>query len=179
MAFREVNVNEVKEVLRVWLGVPGSRPPGLRTIAAHCRVDRKTARRYVQAAGLQRSDGAWALDDGLIGAVIEAVRPARPSGHGSAWDRLLGFEDQITAWVVGDGNHPPLTITKIETLVARPGLRGGCIGRCTDSPPSGAVSAAGTPPSGSSTAIEGSECQIDFGYLGYLTDPETGRRRKV
>ncbi|MGV9867442.1 hypothetical protein [Rhodococcus koreensis] len=25
----------------------------------------------------------------------------------------------------------------------------------------------------------GSECQIDFGYLGYLTDPETGRRRKV
>ncbi|UOT01435.1 hypothetical protein MPY17_20715 [Rhodococcus opacus] len=25
----------------------------------------------------------------------------------------------------------------------------------------------------------GSECQIDFGYLGYLTDPNTGRRRKV
>lgn len=25
----------------------------------------------------------------------------------------------------------------------------------------------------------GSECQIDFGHLGYLTDPETGRRRRV
>jgi hypothetical protein len=35
-------LNEVKEVLRVWLGVPGSRPPGLGTIAAHCGVDRKT-----------------------------------------------------------------------------------------------------------------------------------------
>lgn len=78
MAFREVNVNEVKEVLRIWLGVPGSRPPGLRTIAAHCGVDRKTARRYIeaaQAAGLQRGDGVDALDDGLIGAVIEAVCP--------------------------------------------------------------------------------------------------------
>ncbi|MFC9769004.1 hypothetical protein [Rhodococcus jostii] len=119
MAFREVNVNEVKEVLRIWLGVPGSRPPGLRTIAAHCGVDRKTARRYIeaaQAAGLQRGDCVDALDDGLIGAVIEAVRPARPSGHGSAGDRLLGFEDQITACAAGDGNHPPLTITKIETL---------------------------------------------------------------
>ncbi|MGH3589283.1 MAG: hypothetical protein ACRDQ0_23475 [Pseudonocardia sp.] len=85
MAFREVNVNEVKEVLRVWLGVPGSRPPGLRTIAAHCGVDRKTARRYVeaaQAAGLRRDDGVEALDDGLIGTVIEAVRPARPAGTG-------------------------------------------------------------------------------------------------
>ncbi|MEZ7240285.1 hypothetical protein QYS60_21280 [Rhodococcus sp. GXMU-t2271] len=35
---------------------------------------------------MQRSDGVEALDDGLIGAVIEAVRPARPNGHGSAWD---------------------------------------------------------------------------------------------
>ncbi|CAG7580090.1 hypothetical protein [Rhodococcus opacus] len=134
MAFREVNVNEVKEVLRVWLGVAGSRPPGLRTIAAHCGVDRKTARRYVeaaQAAGLQRTDGVEALDDGLIGAVIEAVRPARPSGHGSAWDRLLVFEGQITAWVAGDGNHPPLTITKIETLLARQG----CVAAVSDVAP--------------------------------------------
>jgi uncharacterized membrane-anchored protein len=59
-AFRAVSVNEVKEVFRVWLGVPGSQPLGLRTIAAHCGVDRKTARRYVEAAhaaGLQRTDG--------------------------------------------------------------------------------------------------------------------------
>ncbi len=58
-------------------------------IAAHCGVDRKRARQYVeaaQAAGLQRNDGAWALDDGLIGAVIETVRPERPNGHGPAWD---------------------------------------------------------------------------------------------
>ncbi|MCV7145513.1 hypothetical protein [Mycobacterium riyadhense] len=36
MAFREVGVNEIKEVLRVWLGVAGLPAPGYRTIAAHC-----------------------------------------------------------------------------------------------------------------------------------------------
>ena len=35
MAFREVSVNEIREVLRVWLGVAGRPAPGYRTIAAH------------------------------------------------------------------------------------------------------------------------------------------------
>ncbi len=43
MVFREVDVVEVREVLRGWLdGV------GLRTVAARAGVDRKTARRYVR-----------------------------------------------------------------------------------------------------------------------------------
>ncbi len=50
MAFREVSVNEIREVLRVWLGVAGLPAPGYRTIAAHCGLDRKTVRRYVEAA---------------------------------------------------------------------------------------------------------------------------------
>ena len=45
MAFREVSVNEIREVLRVWLGVAGLPAPGYRTIAAHCGLDRKTVRR--------------------------------------------------------------------------------------------------------------------------------------
>ncbi|MEU0499425.1 hypothetical protein [Mycobacterium sp. NPDC006124] len=49
-------------------------------------------RRYVegaQAAGLCRSDGIEAVDDGLIGAVADAVRPVRSDGHGSAWEQLV------------------------------------------------------------------------------------------
>ncbi|OBA86946.1 transposase [Mycolicibacterium mucogenicum] len=181
MAFREVSVNEIREVLRVWLGVAGLPAPGYRTIAAHCGVDRKTVRRYVeaaQAAGLHRSDGVEAVDDGLIGAVADAVRPVRPDGHGAAWEQLLGFEDQITAWVAGDGERRPLTITKIETLLARQGcvvpyrtLNRFAGERCGFGRKDTTVRVADGDP--------GVECQIDFGYLGMLTDADDGRRRKV
>jgi hypothetical protein len=40
VAFREVGVHEIKEVLRLWL-----RGEGLRSIARLARVDRKTATR--------------------------------------------------------------------------------------------------------------------------------------
>lgn len=33
MAFREINVNEIREVLRLWLGTAGMPVPGLRTVA--------------------------------------------------------------------------------------------------------------------------------------------------
>src|SRR5213594_2537498 len=55
MAFREVNVIEIREVLRGWLA-----GAGLRTVAAQAGVDRKTARRYVlaaQQAGVRREGG--------------------------------------------------------------------------------------------------------------------------
>ena len=114
MAFREVDVIEVREVLRWWLD-----GAGLRTIAGRAGVDRKTARRYVeaaQAAGLTREAGQAALCDELLGAVIAAVRPARPNGHGTAWDLLAARKDDITKWVK-DG----LTIVKIEVLLTRSG----------------------------------------------------------
>jgi DNA-binding CsgD family transcriptional regulator len=97
VAFREVGVVEVREVLRGWL-----EGAGLRTVAERAGVDRKTARRYVeaaQAAGLSREAGFGAVDDGLVGAVVAAVRPARPHGHGGAWDLLAAREEQISGWV--------------------------------------------------------------------------------
>jgi hypothetical protein len=42
MAYREVSVIEVREVLRAWLCGAGPR-----TVAGQAGVDRKTARRYV------------------------------------------------------------------------------------------------------------------------------------
>ncbi|MFV3891774.1 hypothetical protein ACNJLH_11640 [Mycobacterium tuberculosis] len=55
MAFREVSMNKIREVLRVWLGVAGLPAPECRTIAAHCGMDRKTVRRYVEARAGTRS----------------------------------------------------------------------------------------------------------------------------
>ncbi len=99
MAFREVRVNEIKEVLRAWLA-----GAGLRTAAERAGVDRKTARRYVEAgeaAGLLRDGGQGQLTDELIGAVVLAVRPARTTGHGASWEELVPWKAQITTWVEG------------------------------------------------------------------------------
>src|SRR5262252_4341456 len=89
MVFREVSVVEIREVLRSWLA-----GAGLRTAAAQAGVDRKTARRYVEAAvaaGLSRDGGAGQLTDELVGQVAEAVRPVRPGGHGQAWEASGGL----------------------------------------------------------------------------------------
>ena len=171
MAFREVDVIEVREVLRWWLD-----GAGLRTIAGRAGVDRKTARRYVeaaQAAGLTREAGQAALCDELLGAVIAGVRPARPNGHGSAWDLLAARKDDITKWVK-DG----LTIVKIEVLLTRSGttvpyrtLHRFASEEC-------GFRARGT----SMRVLDGEpgvECQIDFAQMGFITDTDTGRRRKV
>ena len=81
MAFREVTVVQIKEVLRRWL-----RGEGERTIAKGVGVDRKTARRYIAGGiglGVDRSGGEEQLTEELIGQVVEAVRPHRTDGHGA------------------------------------------------------------------------------------------------
>ena len=56
MAFREVGVFEIREVLRLWW----LRGEGLRSIERLGPVDRKTVRRYVEGAGeCGRSPPGW------------------------------------------------------------------------------------------------------------------------
>ena len=67
-----------------------------------------------QEAGLERSAGWATVDDALVGAVVAAVRPARPGGHGASWEVLLAHEEQIRSWVARDGKDAkPLSIVKI------------------------------------------------------------------
>lgn len=180
MGFREVGVVEVREVLRAWL-----EGHGLRTVAGRAGVDRKTARRYVaaaEAAGLSRDVGPDGITDGLVGLVMEVVRPARPNGHGSSWESLLGYEEQIRGWVRGaevDGQkHDPLSIVKIEQLLARRGvvvpyrtLHRFAVVRCGFQARSATVRVVDGEP--------GVECQLDFAQLGLLADGETRRQRRV
>ncbi|MGI9015637.1 MAG: IS21 family transposase, partial [Euzebya sp.] len=168
--YREVGVIEIREVLRLWL----RRDMGLRPIGELVGVDRKTVRRYVEAAvglGLDRAGGLDQLTDELIGGVVEAVRPDRPRGHGLAWEACTASHDDIKGWLDGD-----VPVAKIETLLARRGttvpyrtLHRYCVqelgfgaGRVT-------VPVADGEP--------GKELQIDFGRLGMITDAESGRRR--
>jgi Mu transposase-like protein len=172
MAFREVAVTEIYEVLRAWLA-----GAGLRTAAARAGVDRKTARRYVTAAveaGLARDGGEGQLTDELIGQVAQVVRPVRPGGHGQAWDHLEACHAEIGAWV-----ERGLTVVKIGVLLERRGivvpyrtLHRFCAERCGYGRTAATTVrvADGEP---------GAECQLDFGYLGLLFDPVSGRQRKV
>jgi len=172
MAFREVPVYEIREVLRLWLG-----GEGLRATARLVRVDRKTVRRYVEAAGaagVVRDGGVEQLTDAVIGAVCAALHPGRPGGgRGAAWAALGPHEELIRGWVDKD-----LRLTKIADLLARRGVvvpyrtlhRFACE-RCGFGRKAVTVRVADGEP--------GAECQVDFGRMGVLFDPAGGRRRVV
>ena len=171
MAFREVRVFEVREVLRLWI-----RGEGFRGIERLAGVDRKTVRRYVEAAvemGLTRDLGEEQLSDTFLAMVVERVRPHRHDGHGAAWRTLESHRDQIRSWIEDEG----LTVVKVRTLLGRHGIvvpartlerfaaqlcgprRGRAVTvRVADGEP-------------------GDELQVDFGRMGFLFDPEAGRRR--
>jgi len=170
MAFREVLVTQVREVLRAWLSGAGKRPA-----ARRAGVDVKTAQRYIraaQAAGLARGGDESQLTDGLLGQVVAAVRPARPAGHGSSWEALVPVKAEVTGWVK-DG----LTLVKIGELLERRGtavpyrtLARFAAAECGYSSSRQQVTvpvADGKP---------GEEVQIDFGYLGMIADGDRRRR---
>ena len=170
MAFREVLVTEVKEVLRAWLAGLGKRPA-----AARAGVNVKTAARYIRAAqeaGLARGGGEGQLTDELLGVVVGAVRPARPAGHGAAWELLAGRKEEIAGWVRRD-----LTLVKIGELLERSGtvapyrtLARFAAAECgySSSRPGVTVPVSDGEP--------GQEVQADFGYLGMISDGDRRRR---
>jgi transposase len=165
-----VEVREVREVLRGWLG-----GAGLRTVAGQAGVDRKTARRYVaaaEAAGVCREGGLAQLTDEVIGQVVAAVRPVRAGGHGQAWEALEAEREQVSEWVGKD-----LTVVKIADLLARRGvlvpyrtLHRFCTERC-------GFGRGGTTTVRVADGEPGVECQIDFAKMGLVYDPGSGRRR--
>ncbi|HUG86870.1 MAG TPA: hypothetical protein VMM13_20035 [Euzebya sp.] len=170
MSYREVGVIEIREVLRLWL----RGDMGLRPIATHAGVDRKTVRRYIDAAvdlGVDRDGGEGQLTDELIGGVVEAVRPDRPRGHGTAWEACAARHDQIKKWLDAD-----VPVTKVETLLTRRGvlvpyrtLHRYCAEELGYRRPASTVPVADGEP--------GQELQADFGRLGLINDRDAGRRR--
>ena len=172
MTFKEVSVVQVKEVLRRWL----RGTEGLRRVADAAGVDRKTVRRYVEAAealGISRDGGEAQLSDELVAAVVEEVRPGRPNGHGEAWAVLESHHDKVKE-LVDNG----LTVVKVGDLLTRRGivvpertLWRYCAERCSTGRPKDTVPLADPEP--------GRELQADFGRMGLLFDPVSARRRVV
>lgn len=171
--FKEVSVVQVREVLRRWL----SGNDGLRRVADAAGVDRKTARRYVEAAeslGVKRNGGEPQLTEEVLAAVVDKVRPGRPAGHGGAWELLGSHHEKLKELVVVKG----LTVVKAGDLLARQGLvvpertlHRYCAEHFPGNAERGTVRLADPEP--------GKELQADFGKMGLLFDPVQARRRVV
>jgi hypothetical protein len=171
MAFREVLVTQVREVLRAWLSGAGKRPA-----ARRAGVDVKTAQRYIkaaQAAGLARGGDESQLTEELLGQVVATVRPARPAGHGASWEALAPVKAEITGWVK-DG----LTLVKMHEFLERSGTM----------VPYRTLARFAAAECGYSSSSRhqvtvpvddgkpGEEVQLDFGYLGMIADGDRRRR---
>jgi hypothetical protein len=171
MAFREVGVFQVREVLRLWM-----RGEGVRSTERLVGVDRKTVRRYVAAAvelGLVR-DGEGQLSDEFVGSVVEAVRPHRVDGRGEAWRLLVANHKLVEDWLKKD----ELTVVKVHELLCRRGI---LVPQRTLHRYALEVCDVGRGRRGTTVRVDdgepGDEVQIDFGKLGLVLDPAGGRCR--
>ena len=117
MAYREMGMVEVREVLRRWLA-----GEGVRAIARGTGLDRKTIAAYVGAAlavGVQRG-GAQPTDD-QITTIAATRRPGRPTNAivpSPEVEVLHPYELPIRQWL-GEG----LRLTKIHRRLRAQGVR--------------------------------------------------------
>jgi transposase len=170
MAYREVMMLEVKEVLRLWLaGVPK------RQVAAQLGLDVKTVRRYLsaaQASGLRREQGAGVLDEALVASVLAAVRPILGRPRGDGWALCESQRSFIQRYL---GEHVRLSkvgklLARQGTPVAYPTLRRFAMAEL------GFGRTAPTVPVADCGA--GEELQLDTGWMTLLEPDLFGKRRR-
>src|SRR5918996_6214123 len=115
MAFRELTMIDVKELLRRFQAGESERRAG-----RECGADRKTVKRYYEAAetcGL-RPDGE--LTEELIAEIARRVQGRPAPAPSEAWRSLISFRERIEAWLTGE--RPP-RLVRIHELLQRDGVR--------------------------------------------------------
>jgi transposase len=144
----------------------------LRAIARRVGLDRKTVRRYVEAAQQSGCRAGEPITDGMLGEVIGRVRAQGPGAHGASWAICEQHREVLVQWVEDE-----VPLSKMQQLLhrqtgARVAYRTlhryatqqlGFGGRQTT-----VRLAEGEP---------GQELQVDFGAVGWIS--EGGRRRRV
>ncbi|MFP5580097.1 MAG: IS21 family transposase [Acidimicrobiia bacterium] len=142
-------------------------------------MDRKTVRRYIDAAvelGLDRAGGEDQLTDLLLAQVVERVRPHRTDGRGEARRLLDAHRDQLVEWLDDEG----LTVVKVHELLERNGV---AVPERTLHRYALEELGVGRSVQGSTVRVNdgepGDELQVDFGKLGRIPDPETGKQRDL
>jgi transposase len=162
---------EIREVIRRWQARQGQRETARET-----GLDRKTVRRYVDAIvelGVARDR---VLDDELVqrvSALVQAHEAREPSVERL---QLLEHRERIECWLAAP---KPLRLTKVHVLLHRDHgidvsyatLRRFAMDELSWGARKPTVLIADAP--------AGEEAQIDFGLMGMMHDPETGRSRRL
>lgn len=108
-------MNEIKEVLRLWIGgMPKKR------IAAQLSLDPKTVRRYVSVAetsGLTVARGPSTLTDDALTQVLVALHPTRGRPHGASWVTCAAQHATVAKYLAQG-----IRLTKIRRLLQRQGV---------------------------------------------------------
>lgn len=172
MGYRELNRMEIVELIRRWQAGESQR-----VIARQSGLARATVAKYLGAAralGLQAS-GPPPDEAQLVQlARLSALAGTRPGRTSPARAPLEPYRDQLSAWL----RHDRLQLTRVQELLARDGLavsystlqrfvRQAGLGR----PAATTVRMAESAP--------GAVAEFDFGRLGSLVDPATGKRQAV
>jgi len=170
VAYREVGMIEIKEVLRLWLAGRGKKP-----IARQLGLDPKTVRRYTRAAeagGLQREDGPAALTEERLATIVTTLDAGPERERGPSWSRCLDARSRIER-----GLENGLRLTKVRKLLIRDGIEipYPTLHRF-------AVAELGFGRRAATIAVldgePGDELQLDTGWVGRLEPDLAGRRRR-
>ncbi len=172
MAYRELGMVEVREIVRRWLV-----SEGVRAIARGTGIDRKTIAEYVRAAvavGVQR--GGPPPSDDQVAAIAATRRPGRPTNTTTPspeLETLRPHEATIRQWLGEE-----LRLTKIHRRLRAQGVTVSYSSLyrfaravCDFGAPAVTVRVADPPP--------GEVAEVDFGVLGLWYDPTAGRSRRV
>jgi transposase len=166
LTYRELTMMEVKEVLRRLAA-----GQGLRDIARQTGVDRKTVRRYAEAAKGGELTLETVQDDALVHAIIASVQGREPPPPSDERAQLEAQRARIEGWLQ---RRPPLKLTKVHVLLARDGVSASyaTLRRF-------AMDELGWGKRAPTVRVDdcgpGEEAQIDFGCM----DMETARERKL
>ena len=170
MAYREVGMLEIKEVLRLWLGGTPKKQ-----IARQLGLDPKTVRSYVRVAednGLSVEIGPPGLTEERLTTVLVALRGHLERSRGESWDRCVKHRERIKKLLDGG-----LRLTKARKLLLREGIQipYSTLHRF-------AVAELGFGRSAATVAVAdgdpGRELQVDTGWMGSLEPEAQGRRRR-
>jgi transposase len=168
MAFRELTMMDLREVLRRWQA-----KQGIKTIARETGIDRKTIRRYVAKAEALGLSATTELIDDVVHEVAQCVQSRRLPETSDAWRVVEPHRERIAGWL-----EQKLTLTRVHALLVRDGvdvkyptLRRFAIRELRWHKPQATVRLADPP--------AGHEAQIDFAEMGRVIDPESGKARRL